>query len=271
MGRLDEQTAIVTGSSRGLGKAMAEAFAEEGANVVTNSRSLDRAQSATDDLQDLGADSVAVEGDVGNREDVFAIVDAAVDRFGSVDVMVNNAGFFQGPAPTVEMNPDDWQQFLDVMLSGVLWGCQAAGRRMIEQDSGGQIINTSSIYAHFGVPTSAAYCATKAGVESLTRTLGVELAEHDIQVNAIAPGFFDNVLAGPYENEEWMDPDKLPWPRADRSDEEVIRRVPMGRYGTMEELKNCALFLAEGTNFMTGQVLVPDGGWTAFGWGSKGP
>ncbi|WP_208288748.1 SDR family oxidoreductase [Halobacterium sp. R2-5] len=263
---LEGDTAIVTGSSTGLGRAIAEKFADEGANVVTNSRSQDRAEDTAEAIREAGGNAVAAEADVSEKADVEALAQAAVDEFGSLDVMVNNAG------TTVEKHvfdqtPEDWQRVLDVNLTGTFYGSQVAGEQMAEQGTGGQIINVSSMFGSVGVQGRAPYNATKGGIENLTRCLAVELAEYDVHVNALAPGYVKTDLAeAPWGEEITEDRE---WPYYGYTEEHIENRTPLGRFGTLAEVGNCAAFLAAGDHYMTGEVMHNDGGWLAFGWGSK--
>ncbi|WP_254533171.1 SDR family NAD(P)-dependent oxidoreductase [Natrinema gelatinilyticum] len=267
---LNGKTAIVTGSSSGIGMGIAEAYAEAGANVVTNSRSQERAESTAEDIRAAGGTALAVEGDMSDRKDAQALVDAAVDEFGGVDVMVNNAGV-SNISPALEMTEEEWREVIDVNLTGVFFGAQAAGQQMVEQDGTGQIINISSIFGSIGVQGRGPYNASKGGVNNLTRALAVELAEHDIQVNALAPGFIRTELDAQTrksgDDDETLDEDD--WPYYGYDDQHIHNRNPMGRFGTLEEMANCALFLAAGDHYMTGEIMHADGGWLAFGWGSK--
>lgn len=254
---LSGRTAIVTGSSSGIGRAIAERFAAEGANVVTNSRSKDRAEATAEGIRDAGGEALAVEADVTDYDAVRGLVDAAVDAFGRLDVMVNNAGHnVIGPAE--ELAPEDWQAVVDVDLTGVFYGAQAAGRRMIEQGDGGHIVNVSSIMGEVGLPGRAPYCAAKGGVNNLTRVLAVEWADDGIAVNALAPGY----VRTEFTEQAMAD--------ADFSAQDVRDRTPMNRWGTVEEMAACATFLAAADTYVTGEVLHADGGWLAFGWGSRG-
>ncbi|WP_336000428.1 SDR family NAD(P)-dependent oxidoreductase [Halorientalis halophila] len=268
---LDGETAIVTGSSSGIGMGIAEAYAEAGANVVTNSRSLERAESTAEDIRDAGGTAIAVEADVSEKADAEKLVEAAVEEFGSVDVMVNNAGI-SNIAPILELTEEEWREVIDVNLTGVFFGAQAAGKQMAEQDTGGQIINISSIFGSVGVQGRGPYNASKGGVNNLTRVLAVDLAEHDVQVNALAPGFIrtelDEQTRESGDDDETLDEADYPYYGYD--DQHIENRNPMGRFGTLEEMANCALFLAGGDHYMTGEIMHADGGWLAFGWGSKG-
>lgn len=268
--RLADETAVVTGSSSGIGAAIAKKFAEEGANVITNSRALERAQETADEITADGGIATAVEADISNPDDAHALAEAAIEEYGSIDIMVNNAGI-SVIEPAMEMDPEDWQNVINTNLSGVFYGAQAAGTRMIEQGTGGQIINISSIFGKIGIQGRAPYNASKGGVNNLTRNLAVELAEHDIHVNALAPGFIKTQLDE--QTRESGDDEMLDegdWPYYGYDDTHIEHRVPLDRFGTLEEMGNVALFLAEGDHYTSGEILNADGGWLAFGWGSKG-
>lgn len=251
---MDDSTVIVTGSSKGIGKALAERFAAEGANVVVNSRDSARAEAVAEAINADGGTAVGIDADVSDRDAVQALVDATVDEFGSLDVMVNNAGNTV-IAPALEMDPEDWRDVLEVNLTGVFFGMQAAGQRMVEQGTGGQIVNISSMIGQQGFAQRAPYCASKAGVDNLTRVFATELAEHNVHVNALAPGFIRTDIT-----EQTQD-------AAGYTDEDVQRRTPLGRFGTMDEIANCVSFLAAGNHYITGEVLRADGGWMANAWG----
>ena len=251
---MDDTTVIVTGSSRGIGETIAKRFAAEGANVVTNSRDAARAAAVAEEIVEDGGTAIGIEADVSDRDEVDALVDGAVDEFGSLDVMVNNAGHTVID-PALEMEPEDWRRVIEVNLTGVFFGMQAAGKRMVEQGTGGGIVNVSSMIGQQGFAQRAPYCASKAGVNNLTRVFATELAEHGIHVNALAPGFVRTDIT-----EQTQD-------AAGYTDEDVRRRTPLERFGTPEEIANCALFLASGDHYVTGEVLRADGGWMADAWG----
>ncbi|MFA9517912.1 SDR family NAD(P)-dependent oxidoreductase [Halopenitus sp. H-Gu1] len=270
-GQLQGQTAVITGSSSGIGSGIAKRFAKEGANVITNSRSLERAESTATEIEAAGGTAIAVEADVTDREAMGELIDTAVDEFGSLDVMVNNAGTTVIDS-FVELDPEDWRHVVEVNLTGVFNGAQAAATQMTEQDAGGQIINIGSIYGMSGVQGRTPYNASKAGVHNLTRGMAVELAEHDIGVNALAPGFIRTAMDEQTRDDETNEDrlDRSEWPYYGYSDEHIQNRTPMDRYGSTEEMANCAVFLAVGEHYMTGEIMTADGGWNAFGWGSKG-
>mgnify|MGYP000064699080 CR=1 FL=1 len=258
---LEGQTAIVTGSSGGIGRGIAEHFAAQGANVVINSRSSEDAAAVADAIEDDGGienddgRAIGVAADVTDEDAVAALVETTVEEFGGLDIMVNNAGVtVTGPAETFDL--DDWRWVIEVDLVGTFIGCKHAGAQMIDQGDGGAIINISSLMGKNGLHNRSPYCAAKAGVDNLTRTLAVEWAEHDIHVNALAPGYIRTEIT-----DQTMD-------SAGYSVEDIEDRTPLGRFGTPEEMAKCAEFLVARDNFVTGEVLTADGGWNAYAWGS---
>jgi 3-oxoacyl-[acyl-carrier protein] reductase len=256
MADLSDDTAIVTGSSSGIGKGIAEHFASQGANVVINSRSQERADAVAEDIREDGGSAIAVEADVTDEDAVAALVDTTVEEFGSLDVMVNNAGMtILGAAE--EFDVDDWRQVVEVDLVGTFIGCQAAGRQMIDQDEGGAILNVSSLMGgDHGLQLRSPYCASKAGVNNLTKTLAVEWADEDVYVNALAPGFI------------WTEITDQTQGSAGYTDDDIRDRTPLGRFGSIEEMANCAEFLVGRDNYVTGEVLYADGGYNAYAWGA---
>lgn len=252
MGDISGQTAVVTGASKGIGKAIAERFADEGANVVVNSRSSERAEAAAADVGSDG-NAVGIAADVSNYDEVEALIDGAVDEFGSIDIMVNNAGITNiGPAE--EFSAETWREVIDVDLNGVFFGAQLAGQRMIERGEGGAILNVSSMMGDMGFKMRAPYCAAKAGVNNLTKTLAVEWADYDISVNALAPGFIYTDITDQTQDS------------AGYTDEDIRKRTPMNRYGSLEEMTECALFLVSRDTYVTGEVLNADGGYAVDAW-----
>jgi NAD(P)-dependent dehydrogenase (short-subunit alcohol dehydrogenase family) len=241
--------AVVTGASRGLGRAIAVALAGAGASVALAARSKPDLEETARLVEATGGRAAVVPTDVASYPAVEALMKAAVEQLGGLDVVVNNSGIVR-PKPLAETSPEDWHAVLDVNLTGVFYGCRAAAPHLIAQRSG-KVINLASVLGAVGLPSYTVYGATKGGVIALTRTLGVEWARHNIQVNAIAPGWFVTEM-----NEvAFADP---------RINERLTRDIPMRRTGRLEEIGPLAVFLASaGSDFMTGQTVFLDGGHSA--------
>lgn len=253
MSSLAGQTAIITGASKGIGKGIAAEFVDAGANVVVNSRSQERADEAAAAITEDGGNAIGVAADVTEYDAVQGLVEAAVDAYGSLDIMINNAGMTV-ITPAEEFDPADWRQVIDVDLTGVFFGSQLAAEQMIAQGTGGSILNVSSMMGEMGLKMRSAYCAAKGGVNNLTRTLAVEWAPHDITVNALAPGYIRTDITEQTQQS------------AGYTERDIQTRTPMERFGTVEEMASCAAFLVAQDNFVTGEVLTADGGWTADAW-----
>jgi len=248
--RLEGKAAVVTGSSRGIGRAIAIKLAKEGANVVVNSRKKTSAQEVVDEIKKMGCKgkAIAVEGDVSKVETAKRLVDAAVKEFGSLDIFVNNAGVISY-ANFLDLSVKDWDALMAVDLKGVFLCSQAAARQMIKQGNGGKIINISSIAGFIGFHNLPHYCAAKAGVIELTKQMALELASHRINVNSIGPGAIQTDMTKDIED----DPKQL---------KQILARIPMGRLGQPEEIANVAAFLAsDEASYVTGETIFVDGGW----------
>ncbi len=250
---LKGRVAMVTGGSRGIGKAMARGLAEAGADVVVVSRAaLEEGEAVAADLRAAGAKgSFAMLADVTSRTSLDAAVDEALKRLGKLDVMVANAGI--GIDVNAEdMTEDQWDRLMDVNLRGVFFSAQAAARHMIPRKSGNIIVTSSlSAFVANGNP-QACYNASKAGVNMLVKCLAYEWARHDIRVNAIAPGFIMTDILGPYLRE---------FP--DEAYGYMIKPAAMNRIGTPDELAGAAVFLAsDASSYMTGQCMIIDGGYS---------
>jgi len=245
--RLADTTALITGASSGIGRSIALRFAEEGANVVVADVRSEPREGGTPTHERL-SDGVFIETDVSDIEQLRSTVNETVETFGSLDVMVNNAGVFPGSQPIETVSEDEYDRLLAINLKGVYFGCTLAAEVMREQDDGGSIINLSSIAGVVAFDDSAAYCASKGGVTNLTRELAVELGNDGIRVNAINPGVIETAMS--------------------TEDAAVAGtlgdRIPLGRDGQPEEIAGAALFLAsEDASYVTGHNLVVDGGYTA--------
>lgn len=248
-----DETVIVTGSSRGIGRRVATRFADAGANVVTNSRRNADAQSVASEIRQDGGTAIGVEADVTDRDSVGTLVETAVDEFGRLDVLVNNAGVNRrGPAEN--LSPEDWQHTLDVNLTGTWNGCQAAAQQFFAQDDGGRIVNLASIMGQAGLPERAPYSASKGGVCNLTRVLAAEWGDRDVRVNALAPGYVETEMVDDAMAE------------ADFDREDIQRRTPLGRFATLDEMATCVQFLSRDDTYVTGEVVTADGGWMADAW-----
>jgi NAD(P)-dependent dehydrogenase (short-subunit alcohol dehydrogenase family) len=245
---LSGKVAIVTGGGRGLGQQMAEGFAEAGANVVVCSRKLETCQVVSEGLKKIGADSIALKCDVTNPEDVKMVVDQTLERFGRIDILVNNSGATWG-ALTEEMPLVAWKKVIDVNVTGTFLMSQAVGRVMIEQKFG-KIINIASVAGLKGsnpkYMNTIGYNTSKGAVITFTKDLAVKWGPHGIYVNAIAPGFF---------------PTKMSKGLLDQSSEAFLEGTPLRKFGSNDDLKGVALFLASpASDFITGDIIVVDGG-----------
>ncbi|MFC6734174.1 MULTISPECIES: SDR family NAD(P)-dependent oxidoreductase [unclassified Haladaptatus] len=254
MSRLADRVALVTGASSGIGNSIAATFGREGAKVVVadvrKEPKLDDERSVFDQLDDSGAEYSFVETDVTDPAQVQAAVDVAVDAFGGLDVLVNNAGIYYQYA-VGETPFEEWDEILDVNLRGLFLCCKAALPELEKSDHA-KIINLSSIYGLVGGKGSGAYCASKGAVSNLTRQMALDYAAAEINVNALAPGIIETA-----QNAEWRetDPELL---------EDWQRATPWPRFGKPQDVANAALFLAsDESDFVTGTVLSVDGGWTA--------
>ena len=238
------RVAVVTGGGRGIGLAIARALAEDGASVVVSGRDAGRLDAAGKELEALGASSLGVAADVSRREDVDRLVEATRERFGRIDVLVNNAGITRDQL-LIRMKDDDWDQVLDTNLRGVFLMTRAVGKVMMRQKSG-RIVNIGSAAGSMGNAGQVNYSAAKAGVIGLTKAAARELAHWNVLVNAVAPGLIETDMAAGI-------------PPAAR--EAVMAQVPLKRIGTAREVAAAVRFLAgDGAGYITGQVIHVNGG-----------
>lgn len=248
---LTGETAVVTGATSGIGRAIALRFAEEGANVVVGDIRkgpyLEEGQTA-DVIEDRGGQAIFVEADVTDYDAVDNLVGSAVDEFGSVDVMVNSAGILQ-EAYLHETSLDDWRALMEINLDGVFFGSKAALSRMVDQESGGNIVNISSISGKIGRQQAPAYCASKGAVTMLTRQNAIDYGPEGIRVNAVGPGGTLTAMV-----KETM---------GDERREYLESQTPMRRLAQPEEIADTATYLASDmASYVNGHVLIVDGGFS---------
>lgn len=245
---LDSKVALVTGASSGLGARFAQALALAGARVLLCARREDRLRAVVDYIAQDGGQAAAITLDVTDEAAVREAFDAAEAAFGPVDILVNNAGIAKMGAVT-EMPVKEWDDVINVNLRAAFLVAREGARRMIEQGAGGSIINIASILSSFGTKGGAAYCASKGGVAQLTRTMALELARHNIRVNAIAPGYFTSEM-----NDEYFETEDAA---------RMIKGIPMRRVADPAELDAALLMLAgAGGSYITGSIVTVDGGHT---------
>jgi NAD(P)-dependent dehydrogenase (short-subunit alcohol dehydrogenase family) len=249
--RLKGKVALITGSSRGIGKEFAIGFAKEGADIIINGRNLEKAKVVAKEIEGLGVKSMAIGADVSLSQDVTRMVEEAINVFGRIDLLVNNAGLNPFLLEAEKIKEEGWDQVLDVNLKGVFLCCQTVGKKMIQQ-GGGKIINISSAAGILGEQGLLPYCVSKAGVMVLSRILAYEWSRYNILVNAIAPGVVAGGMNTPILNKEILVSG-------------LIQQVPLKRLGNPEEIVKIALFLAsEDSSYINGTTIVADGGMTGY-------
>lgn len=243
---------IVTGAGRGIGRSVAKGFADAGAKVIVCSRTESELVFLQEEIEKTGGICEVVTCDVSRQSDIENVVQKTVEKFGKIDVLINNAGITK-KIPAKDLALEDFKKIIDINLTSVFLFAQLVGRVMIEQGFG-KIINVSSVASDQGLTGSIAYAASKGGVTMLTKTLAIEWAEYGVQVNAIAPAYVETPL---------VEAVKL---TRQGFEESVINRTPMRRMAKPEEMIGACIFLgSEASSYMTGETIFLDGGWRAYG------
>lgn len=244
---LTGRVAIITGGNGGIGRGIALGLAAAGASIAIFGRNIDKNQRVLAELEAIGVRSLALQVDVTDRSRLEAALDEVEDALGSIDILVNNAGIVSSSGGVLMENPDDWDNVIDTQLSAVFLLSRFAARSMAQRNSG-KIINIGSMYSFFGSRTAPSYSAAKGAIIQLTRSMAIELAPYNIQVNAIAPGWIETDMTAPL----------LSMPLND----EILARTPAGRWGQPEDIAGTAVFLAShASDFVTGTTICVDGGY----------
>ena len=248
--RFKEKIAIVTGGSKGLGKVIAKQLVQEGAVVIINGRDMKVVDQATQEIREIGGQITGIQADVTNSRDVQAMIDKVLEDHSKIDILINNAAVFAESVRIMDLEEEEWDRLMTTNLKGIFLCAKAVIKPMIKQKSG-KIVNMTSftgktgrvVYSTFGSATKAHYCASKAGIISLTKSLAYELAPHNINVNGVAAGS--------------VAPEGTP----EAKQQMIIPLVPLGRMGTSEDVSAATLFLAsEESSFITGEILDVNGG-----------
>ncbi len=243
---LQGSVAVVTGGSRGIGAAICEELGRGGAKVVVNySGSQDPAEEVASKINEIGGggEGVAIQGDVSDPQDAQRLIDQTIEHFGRIDILVNNAGM-NIDKPLNQMEVEDWDQVVQLDLNGAFYTTHAALPHMTEQENGA-IINISSVVGESGNMMQANYAAAKAGLHGFTKTAALELAQNNITVNAVAPGFIETAMVG-----------EIP----ENIQEQILKTIPLGRFGQAEEIGKAVRYIVEHGDYMTGNILDLNGG-----------
>jgi 2-deoxy-D-gluconate 3-dehydrogenase len=243
---LTGRVAAVTGGNGGIGKGIALALAEAGAAIAILARNEDKNQTTLAELRDRTADAIAIRLDVNQRSALQGAFDEIAARLGPLDILVNNAGIAVSGG-SLKLTAEEWQRVLETNLNSCFFLSQIAARSMVERKAG-KIINIASEYSRFGNPIAPSYAASKGGLIQLTKSMAIELAPHNVQVNAIVPGWIESAMTAPIKSRPFYN--------------EILMRTPAGRFGTPAECGGAAIFLAShASDFVTGATIFVDGGY----------
>ena len=240
---------LITGAGSGLGEGYALTFGDAGATVICAGRNMERLNKTVQSIEEAGGKAKAYQVDVSDNASIHELVSAICADFGRIDVLVNNAGY-ENIQPFLEVSPEVYDDIMSVNMKGAFFVAQEVAKVM-KENGGGKIINIGSLGTFIGLPESSVYCSTKGGIGQLTKTMALELGKYNIQVNAIAPGYFVTPLTQPF----YDDPEHRAW---------IESRIPLHEWGTTQDLAGPVLFLASAaSNYITGEIIKVDGGWLA--------